>query len=99
VTTHAGTLDSLLHAWQWEVDNGRDPTPAELCRARPDLAPALARQIAAIRQVAALLAPQSGPADDTAGWPRPTSAADEPPPVLVGYGPLEPIGRGGMGVV
>ena len=98
MTTNAGALDSLLHAWQWEVDNGRDPTPAEICLARPDLAPELARRIAAVRKVAALLAPPAGSADDTTvlGAPPP---ADEPPPALPGYGPLEKIGHGGMGFV
>jgi serine/threonine-protein kinase len=80
------------------VDNGHDPTPAEICQARPDLVPELERRIAAVRLVADLLVPHAGPGDETAGVgdARP---ADEPPPVLPGYGPLEPIGRGGMGVV
>ncbi|MFO0798260.1 MAG: serine/threonine-protein kinase [Gemmataceae bacterium] len=98
MTNNNGALDSLLHAWEWETANGRDPTPAEICAARPDLIPALERRIAALRKMAELLVPASDPTADTAGYGDPP-AADEPAPMLPGYGPLEPIGRGGMGVV
>ena len=94
MTTHPAALDALLDACQWEMDNGRDPNLAELCRTNPSLAPELARRIEAVRRVAALL---DSP-DDTAGYGD-APAADEPAPALPGYGPLEPIGRGGMGVV
>ncbi|QDU23513.1 serine/threonine-protein kinase [Urbifossiella limnaea] len=98
MTNNDGALDSLFHAWQWETDNGRDPTPAEICAARPDLVPALERRIAALRKMAELLVPMSDPTADTAVYGDPP-AADESAPALPGYGPLEKIGHGGMGFV
>src|SRR5262245_25241937 len=79
-------LNSLLLVWQEQRDRGRDPDAAELCRDCPQLADELRRQIAVLRQVAALVpsgGAAGGPSEPHAG---PGPGADSCQTALVGDG-------------
>lgn len=96
----AGLLDELLFAWQTLADGGSEPTPDELCRDCPELAPELARRVRAVRRVEGLLALHERPTGETTRWAVSGGAAGEETSLMIpGYGPLEEIDRGGMGVV
>ncbi|HEX3147390.1 MAG TPA: WD40 repeat domain-containing serine/threonine protein kinase [Gemmataceae bacterium] len=88
-------LDSLVSAWQTARDAGREPSPAELCRDCPDLAPKLAERIALLRQMSGLAKD-----DETVSNPVPATRPAMPMPTRIGkYHILMQLGQGGMGAV
>ncbi|MBN9517862.1 serine/threonine protein kinase [bacterium] len=92
----ADRVADLLFEWQLRGERGEAPAPAEACAGSPELAPEFARRAAAVRWVEGLF---GGVGSSLVEFGPPPEPDDGPLPVLPGYGPLERIARGGMGVV
>jgi hypothetical protein len=107
--TDESLLSDLLVRWADAHNQGRDPTPAELCHDAPHLAGELGRRIAAVRRAepppgaTASTAPPAVPDLTSDAAPRPVGpAAVFLPEVPFQLGPfevLEKLGEGGMGQV
>ena len=90
-------LESALDAWQEAYRRGNDLSPADLCRDRPDLLPALEQRVAVVRKFLGFVRPKERGADDTVS--RPGDTLPLPWESLGGYRLLGKLGGGGMGDV
>lgn len=90
---HDERISELLLEWEAARENGRSPTPEELCRDQPEL-------IQQVRgAIEALEARHRVPMQSSAGSHLRESDAPGPLPRVAGYELLEELGSGGMGVV
>jgi serine/threonine protein kinase len=94
------SLADLLIRWQELREQGRTPTPEELCAGQPELAGALRQRVAALEAMeAALGVGPSTESDPQAAAAEPADDPGLPFPELPGYEILGVLNRGGMGVV
>ena len=94
------SLADLLLRWQELREQGRTPTPEELCAGQPELAGALRQRVAALEAMeAALGVGPSTESDPQAAAAEPADDPGLPFPELPGYEILGVLNRGGMGVV
>jgi serine/threonine protein kinase len=97
------TLADLVSLWQRRRAEGQPATPAELCRACPELLPEFVRRIAALEQMDNLadnIGETISVASTNASLPSlPGSALSAGRPEIPGFEMLSVLGRGGMGLV
>ena len=94
-------VDELVSAWRDARDRGTPAAVADLCRACPELAPAVAERIADLGRLPAdrIETVALASAETSRTGDRPASPAGSLPVSLGGYRVERILGQGGMGAV
>jgi predicted Ser/Thr protein kinase len=93
-------IDELMARWEAARQEGREPSPEELCSEQPELADELGQRIRAVRAMEEVLGVTEHGAQPILTASAQSLAADpEPLPVIPGYEIIRVVDRGGMGIV